>query len=80
MSLRKRLRVLYAALTQEWVTFTCQCGTEVWVSDTAGKLLDGMLCDACEMKAYDKWVDEQEGERFYKALNEWAAKHKGEVA
>jgi hypothetical protein len=55
MTITKRLRILYAALTQPWTVFTCSCGTDVWVSDGAGKLLDGQLCDACEAKAFDQW-------------------------
>lgn len=55
MSLAKRLRVIVAALTQNWTSFTCQCGEVVWVSDTAGNLLDGQQCDACEAKAFDAW-------------------------
>lgn len=56
MSLKKRLRVLWAALTQTWVTVTCDCGTEMWVNDRAGQFLDGLLCDECEAKAHDRWL------------------------
>jgi len=55
MSITKRLRILYAALTQNWTFFTCKCGTDVWVSDKAGNLLDGQQCDACEAKAFSVW-------------------------
>jgi hypothetical protein len=55
MSFGKRLRILYAALTQQWTFFTCACGEDVWVSDRAGRLLDGQQCDACEAKAFAVW-------------------------
>ena len=61
MTLRKRLRILYAALTQSWVSVTCPCGQQLWVSDTAGNLLDGQMCDACESKAFEIWSKEYEG-------------------
>jgi hypothetical protein len=59
MSLRKRLKVLYAALTQHWFMFTCGCGKDVWVSDGAGTLLDGLMCDECEAKAHDAWFNRE---------------------
>lgn len=56
MTIRKRVRILWAALTQSWTTFTCPCGAEAYVSDGAGKLLDGQLCEACEVKEFERWM------------------------
>lgn len=55
MTWMNRLRVIGASFTQPWSSFTCSCGTDVWVSDGAGKLLDGQLCDDCEAKAFAIW-------------------------
>ena len=55
MTWRERLRVMLASVTNNWHVFTCGCGKDVWVSDGAGKLLDGQMCDACESKAFAVW-------------------------
>lgn len=55
MTWRQRLRVVFASLTRDWSSFTCACGADVWVSDSAGQLLQGQQCDACHAKTFDIW-------------------------
>lgn len=56
-SLTKRLRVLYACLTQSWTTFRCPCGAESYIVGTPVNL-DGHLCEACEAREFDKWIQD----------------------
>jgi hypothetical protein len=56
---RKRLRILYAAFTQSWTTFRCPCGAESYIVGTA-VALDGQLCEACESREFNKWIDTYE--------------------
>jgi hypothetical protein len=62
MSIAKRLRILYAVFTQSWTTFTCPCGKEAFISNGAGKLLDGQLCEECEGREFDRWYAQFERE------------------
>jgi transcription elongation factor Elf1 len=56
MSLTKRLKVIVAALKQDWHTFTCpECGAESYICGHAPDL-NGLLCQACESKEFDKWM------------------------
>jgi hypothetical protein len=55
MSLRKRLRVIVAALTQEWHTFRCPCGAESYLCGHAPDL-NGLLCQTCEAREFEKWA------------------------
>jgi hypothetical protein len=62
MTLRKRLRVLYAALTQEWHEKRCgECGaTWMAVGPLHSDLID--FCDDCEQIAIDRLADLAERE------------------
>lgn len=53
--LRRRFRILYAALTQHWQVVTCACGRELYVNADTGTLLTGLLCDACESTVFEQW-------------------------
>jgi hypothetical protein len=56
MTPTKRLRILWAVLTQDWQTFHCPCGKESWILGTAHPLLDGQMCDECEAKEFERWM------------------------
>jgi len=54
MSLRKRLRVLWAAVTQEWHEEVCAgCGTRWWADLRC--VPSGMDCMTCEYRHFDAW-------------------------
>jgi hypothetical protein len=55
MTIRKRLRILYALITQSWTTFRCPCGAESYIVGTA-VALDGQLCEDCESREFHKWI------------------------
>ena len=54
----KRLRILWAALTDTWHQETCkQCGDRVWVQGHR-RWSDPELCVPCETKQFDKWAEQ----------------------
>jgi hypothetical protein len=55
MSIRKRLKMFVAICTQDWRLVTCPCGSESWI---AGKAQVDHLCEDCEAKRHDIWVEE----------------------
>lgn len=63
MSLSKRLRVLWAALTQQWHEKTCaECGvTSLHVGQPSNLIF---ICDACELEQMDRFAADME--RKYK--------------
>lgn len=54
MSLRKRLRVIWAALTQDWREDRCKCGASQFVSGE--RWSDPVMCVSCESRQFDKWM------------------------
>ena len=54
MTIKKRLRVLWAALTQTWVEHRCACGATQWV-EGVDFWSDPTECVDCEAKAFDAW-------------------------
>ena len=62
MSLRKRLRILLAALKQEWHQKTCaECSATWWaVGPERPELIS--ICDACEVENPDNFVAFAEAE------------------
>ena len=60
MSLFKRLRVLWAALTQEWSEESCAACGASWMQQGV-KVSD--LCLVCDAKETNRWLDELE-QRF----------------
>ena len=59
MTLKKRLRVLLAALTQTWHRKTCgECHQQYWVEGKDYQFI--AICDACESKLLDKMADQLE--------------------
>jgi len=56
----KRLRVLWAAATQEWHTHTCSTCQRVWWCQAAEGLHEGDLCATCEAATMAAWVRELE--------------------
>ena len=55
MSIKKRLRIVWAALSQNWHMNTCQhCKTTQWVEGLE-MWSDSVECLACELKAYEAW-------------------------
>ena len=66
MTLRKRLRVILAALRQEWHEKTCgECGS-TWMA--VGKPTDLIaICDACELKEMERFTEEM-NKRYPEAL------------
>ena len=54
----KRLRILWAALTQRWSVFTCpRCQVESYISGHAPDV-SGLLCQDCEAKDFEKWIED----------------------
>lgn len=59
MTFRRRLRVLWAAWTQEWRQEICHnCGDTWWTQTTA--LPSGMWCQTCEDEHFEQWRQEFE--------------------
>lgn len=58
MTLRKRLRVLWAAAYQEWHEFECpSCHQTSWLCGHYPDL-NGMLCQTCESDEHEKWMND----------------------
>jgi hypothetical protein len=56
MSILKRIKVMWAAASQEWHVFTCpQCGARSYLSGHAPDL-NGLLCQSCESEQFEKWM------------------------
>ena len=58
MSLTKRLRILWAALTQDWQEKRCACGSVTW---SQRQEPEPFVCDACEIRQFEQWMTEKEG-------------------
>lgn len=58
MSLMKRLRVLYAALTQHWELETCTACGDSWWSDR--RTVPSGFCGACEDRRFDQFIRRHE--------------------
>jgi hypothetical protein len=56
MSIRKRLRVLKAALTQDWREVTCPTCGFMWFTQQDGELWPGGQCAECEAKQFEQVV------------------------
>ena len=57
MSWQKRLRVIVAALTQQWHDKTCaECGTSYLAVGKPTELI--AICDACEIKNMERFADD----------------------
>jgi hypothetical protein len=56
MSLRKRLRVLKAALMQEWREVTCPVCGFMWFTQQVGSLWPNDVCAECEAKQFEQAV------------------------
>lgn len=54
MTLRKRLRVLWAALSQTWHTHTCPCGIS-WECCAPRICNEHELCLGCELQQLQEW-------------------------
>jgi hypothetical protein len=53
---QRRLRVIVAAVTQEWSVFSCpRCHQESMLCGHAPDL-SGLLCASCESDDFEKWV------------------------
>lgn len=71
MSLRKRLRVLWAGLTQEWHLKICaECSAPWWAVGKDRGLI--AICDACESENLDRMAVELEREYRKRALSKGA--------
>jgi len=58
MTLRRRLRVIVAALRQQWHVFTCpRCKAESYICGHAPDLA-GMLCQNCEAEDHAIWLED----------------------
>ena len=53
MTIWKRLRILWAALTQNWQEYRCACG-EVGYSSVAFET-PSEVCLDCEAERYERW-------------------------
>lgn len=59
MSLNKRLRVIWAALRQDWNQETCRtCGSSWWVDRRA--VPSGLECQDCEDRRFNEWLADYE--------------------
>ena len=70
MSITKRLRVIVAALTQEWHEKTCaECGG-TWMA--VGPQTDLIaICDNCELNEMERFTEAME--REYQKTKGWVA-------
>lgn len=59
MSISKRLRLIFAALRQDWHQHTCHCGRTQWVEGKEG-WTDPFECTRCESEAFEAWQAEYE--------------------
>ncbi len=53
MTLRKRFRILLAALTQRWAEYHCACGETGYCS--VAFHTPSEVCNACEDARYERW-------------------------
>lgn len=53
MGLRKRLRVIWSALTQDWRECRCACGSVTWSQRLEPT---PFVCDACETTEFETWM------------------------
>jgi hypothetical protein len=62
MTLRKRLRVMWAAMRQDWHQHVCACGRTQWIEgrDTWG---DPSMCVSCEGQHFDQWLQDYKARR-----------------
>ena len=51
----KRLRILWAALTQSWREEACPTCGDTWFSVTRATP-SGLWCQACETKQFETWM------------------------
>ena len=58
MSIRKRLKAFWAALTQTANTFRCQCGKTALVIGDHAPDFTGMLCADCEADESERWLND----------------------
>ena len=59
MSIRKRLRILWAAATQTWHEKQCaECGNKYWAVGPATDLI--AICDRCEVEEMDRFMTSME--------------------
>lgn len=54
MSLKKRILIVLAALSQEWHQHQCKCGRTQWV-EGRDTWTDATECIPCETKAFEAW-------------------------
>ena len=54
--MRKRLRLLWALLTQDWRAQTCKVCRETWISTVNAPEVGADLCADCEGKAFNEWI------------------------
>ena len=53
MTIWKRLRILWAVLTQNWVEYRCACGEVGYCSVPFDSPTD--VCNACADERYERW-------------------------
>jgi hypothetical protein len=54
---RRRLRVVWAALTQDWHEHTCQrCRQSWWCQGAECSLWPGLECEACTVHHFEDWM------------------------
>lgn len=71
MSIKKRLKVLWAALTQQWTEHACdECGDSWW--EVGRDQLAPRTCAACEGEAFDRYMNALEA-RFQEQDKKGAA-------
>jgi len=58
MSLRRRLRILYAALFQSWHMHHCGCG-QSWYCCAPKRCDTSDMCVDCEARQLDAWMRQQ---------------------
>lgn len=56
MTFTKRLRVLWAALSQEWHQHTCLCGATCWIEGR--QTWAQQQCSDCESRQMAAWADD----------------------
>lgn len=61
MTIQKRLRVIWAALTQEWSEDRCKCGASQLVSGE--RWSDPVMCVSCEAKKFDEWMQDYQASK-----------------
>lgn len=58
MTLRKHLRMCWAIFNQDWGVYKCSSCDNVWYLSGEAPDMRGLICESCESKEFDKWLED----------------------